>query len=51
MFGMTRTVINHLEYPDYDGHLFSMLEKISNALNKQIRIYAVDSDTRVGAAK
>lgn len=48
MIGTTQSVISRLEDSDYDGHSFSMLERITKVLNKQIIIDAVDAETGMG---
>lgn len=46
MIGTTQSVISRLEDADYQGHSFSMLEKITRALNRRIRIEAVNEKSR-----
>ncbi|MDZ7336739.1 MAG: helix-turn-helix transcriptional regulator [candidate division KSB1 bacterium] len=46
MIGTTQSVISRLEDADYEGHSFSMLEKITRALNRRIRIEAVNEESR-----
>jgi len=46
MIGTTQSVISRLEDADYDGHSFSMLEKITRALNRRVRIEAVNEKSR-----
>jgi transcriptional regulator with XRE-family HTH domain len=38
MVGTTQSVISRLEDADYEGHSFSMLERIAKTLNKQIKV-------------
>ena len=45
MIGTTQSVISRLEDADYDGHSFSMLEKITRALNRRVRIENVSEDS------
>jgi len=45
MIGTTQSVISRLEDADYEGHSFSMLEKITRALNRRVRIEAVSEDS------
>ena len=47
MIGTTQSVISRLEDSDYNGHSFSMLERITKVLDKQIIIDAVDAETGV----
>ena len=46
MIGTTQSVISRLEDADYEGHSFSMLEKITRALNRRVRIEAVNEKSR-----
>jgi ribosome-binding protein aMBF1 (putative translation factor) len=46
MIGTTQSVISRLEDADYEGHSFSMLEKITRALNRRLRIEAVNEKSR-----
>jgi transcriptional regulator with XRE-family HTH domain len=46
MIGTTQSVISRLEDSDYDGHSLSMLEKITKALDKQIKIDTVDVNSK-----
>jgi ribosome-binding protein aMBF1 (putative translation factor) len=46
MIGTTQSVISRLEDADYEGHSFSMLEKITRALNRRVRIEAVNEDSK-----
>jgi ribosome-binding protein aMBF1 (putative translation factor) len=46
MIGTTQSVISRLEDADYEGHSFSMLEKITRALNRRIKIEAVGEKSR-----
>jgi len=46
MIGTTQSVISRLEDSDYDGHSLSMLEKITKALHRQIRIDAADVNSK-----
>ena len=46
MIGTTQSVISRLEDADYKGHSFSMLEKITRALNRRVRIEAVSDDSK-----
>lgn len=43
--GTTQSVISRLEDSDYEGHSLTMLEKIVNALDKQLIIDAVELET------
>ncbi len=44
LVGTTQSVISRLEDADYEGHSFSMLERIAKALNKQIQLsYVADN--------
>lgn len=45
MIGTTQSVISRLEDVDYEGHSFSMLEKITRALNRRVRIEAVNENS------
>jgi DNA-binding XRE family transcriptional regulator len=38
MIGTTASVISRLEDADYEGHSFTMLNKIAAALNKRVKI-------------
>lgn len=46
MIGTTQSVISRLEDSDYDGHSLTMLERIAKALNSQIRIHAVEVNSK-----
>jgi len=46
MIGTTQSVISRLEDADYKGHSFSMLEKITRALNRRVRIEAVNENSK-----
>lgn len=44
LIGTTQSVISRLEDADYEGHSFSMLERIAKALNKKIQLsYVADN--------
>jgi len=43
LVGTTQSVISRLEDSDYEGHSFSMLDRIAKALNKRIKVsYVLD---------
>lgn len=44
--GTTQSVISRLEDSDYEGHSLSMLERITNVLNKRVIINAVDMNSK-----
>jgi len=46
MIGTTQSVISRLEDADYEGHSFSMLEKITRVLNRRVRIEAINEKSR-----
>ncbi|UCH94808.1 MAG: helix-turn-helix domain-containing protein [Candidatus Aminicenantes bacterium] len=46
MIGTTQSVISRLEDSDYEGHSLTMLERIAKALNSQIRIHAVEVNSK-----
>jgi transcriptional regulator with XRE-family HTH domain len=46
MIGTTQSVISRLEDSDYDGHSLTMLERIAKVLNSQIRIHAVEVNSK-----
>ncbi|MEJ2365723.1 MAG: helix-turn-helix transcriptional regulator [Deltaproteobacteria bacterium] len=50
MVGTTQSVISRLEDADYEGHSFSMLERIAKALNKQIRVSYIANDPQAELA-
>ena len=41
LIGTTQSVISRLEDADYEGHSLSMLNKIAQALNREVRIELV----------
>jgi transcriptional regulator with XRE-family HTH domain len=41
LIGTTQSVISRLEDADYEGHSLSMLNKIAQALNREVRINLV----------
>ncbi|MBD3291244.1 helix-turn-helix domain-containing protein [candidate division KSB1 bacterium] len=45
MIGTTQSVISRLEDSDYEGHSLSMLEKITKALNRRVRIDAISDNS------
>ncbi|MBW1800973.1 MAG: helix-turn-helix transcriptional regulator [Deltaproteobacteria bacterium] len=45
--GTTQSVISRLEDSDYEGHSFSMLDRIAKALNKRIKVSYVPEDPKV----
>ena len=46
MIGTTQSVISRLEDADYGGHSLSMLEKITKALNRRIRIETFSENSK-----
>ena len=45
LIGTTQSVISRLEDSDYEGHSLSMLDKIARALNKQVKINVVETNS------
>ncbi len=46
LVGTTQSVISRLEDADYEGHSFSMLERIAKALNKQIQLSYISDNPK-----
>jgi ribosome-binding protein aMBF1 (putative translation factor) len=44
LIGTTQSVISRLEDADYEGHSLSMLNKIAQALNREVKIALVPMD-------
>jgi ribosome-binding protein aMBF1 (putative translation factor) len=47
MIGTTQSVISRLEDADYEGHSLSMLSRVAQALNRQVRIDLIPIDSKV----
>jgi ribosome-binding protein aMBF1 (putative translation factor) len=47
MIGTTQSVISRLEDADYEGHSLSMLSRVAQALNRQVKIDLIPIDSKV----
>jgi ribosome-binding protein aMBF1 (putative translation factor) len=47
MIGTTQSVISRLEDADYEEHSLSMLSRVAQALNRQVKIDLVPIDSKV----
>ncbi|HEY9771911.1 MAG TPA: helix-turn-helix transcriptional regulator [Coleofasciculaceae cyanobacterium] len=47
MIGTTQSVISRLEDADYEGHSLSMLSRVAQALNRQVKIELIPIDSKV----
>ena len=45
MIGTTQSVISRLEDADYEGHSLSMLNRVAQALNREVKIDLVPTQT------
>lgn len=49
LIGTTQSVISRLEDADYEGHSLSMLNRIAQALNREVKIYLEPSNLSISS--